>query len=404
MADIWKGNVATWFPLDVDDIMLDEKVEVMAPQEFSGYMFLLFHQWREITLPAEDKKLAKMSRLGRRWKKCRENILACFRPADEVFAEVIHKLSAETPLANRILDLLPGQKPVSMIPKRVANRRLAETYARALIYSYNQWVRGKRGGRPRKPGGYARDTLRVTREKPGQNLLTDYRLQIEPTHTPSELVNTGRASADAGVGVCVNPNAGESGRAATAGEPTRAAHEPAAVLGELYAAAGTSFELTTGAADLRRVTAAAAGFEPPQILAALRHTLEQYAAGKVTSSLVGYFCACVGQISPQRYAEPPQARTPAEERAAYEAQRAEWLAKDLGLPRKKFLDRCIVLCGRFATGTISEALGRVYDDEHAGLVKAANHEDFYARFFEHLEALSPPDADKNALTDEAVEC
>jgi uncharacterized protein YdaU (DUF1376 family) len=71
-----------YFPLYVNDLTADGKVEVMTTEEFGAYIFLLCKAWKEEpcgSIPDDDATLARWAKLSRaRWRKARPKVLACF--------------------------------------------------------------------------------------------------------------------------------------------------------------------------------------------------------------------------------------------------------------------------------------------------------------------------------------
>ena len=154
------------------DFTNDENVDVMTPEEIGGYVLLLCRGWREGgSLPNDERKLARISRLNRRWNRCRENILNCFAPAVEV---VDNFLASPKGLALKsdVRDRLPIQTLISVNPNRLANRRQVEELAKALNMSYKQWVKGKQGGRPPKPAANPEETRGIAARNPDETPQT----------------------------------------------------------------------------------------------------------------------------------------------------------------------------------------------------------------------------------------
>ena len=63
------------------DFISSSAVARMTPEERGGYIMLLCHAWDSDTpgiLPDDDAALADFSRLGSRWKKCRQGIARAF--------------------------------------------------------------------------------------------------------------------------------------------------------------------------------------------------------------------------------------------------------------------------------------------------------------------------------------
>lgn len=72
----WK----TWYPHQIDAWRGSMAIQSMSDGAYRGYHNLLMSQWQsdDGKLPGDDKMLARMSGLGARWKKFREEILENF--------------------------------------------------------------------------------------------------------------------------------------------------------------------------------------------------------------------------------------------------------------------------------------------------------------------------------------
>jgi uncharacterized protein YdaU (DUF1376 family) len=68
------------FMLYADDWLGSKQIALMTPEQEGAYIHLLCHEWNddECALPTSDADLAVLSRLGRKWNKNKERILACF--------------------------------------------------------------------------------------------------------------------------------------------------------------------------------------------------------------------------------------------------------------------------------------------------------------------------------------
>ncbi len=66
-----------WMPLWIDDYMA--ATATLTTQEHGAYLLLIFHYWREGSLPEDDKKLARIVRLSlKEWMAIREVIAGFF--------------------------------------------------------------------------------------------------------------------------------------------------------------------------------------------------------------------------------------------------------------------------------------------------------------------------------------
>ena len=73
-------KVAPAFQFYASDWLGSTKIALMSPEEEGAYIHLLAHAWNDpsCSIPTDEKELAKLSRLGKRWGKCRIKILNCF--------------------------------------------------------------------------------------------------------------------------------------------------------------------------------------------------------------------------------------------------------------------------------------------------------------------------------------
>src|SRR5687768_9264856 len=76
---------APWFPLWVADWLSGQGPSSMTAEQEGAYLRLLLHSWLEqprAILPDDDVALAKLSRLGRRWKTVGALVRAQFHAID----------------------------------------------------------------------------------------------------------------------------------------------------------------------------------------------------------------------------------------------------------------------------------------------------------------------------------
>jgi uncharacterized protein YdaU (DUF1376 family) len=71
------------FQLDPGDWLCSENIRAMTPAQEGAYIRLLCYAWlNDYSLPADERALAKLSRLGRSWVKNRAEILKNFEEID----------------------------------------------------------------------------------------------------------------------------------------------------------------------------------------------------------------------------------------------------------------------------------------------------------------------------------
>jgi uncharacterized protein YdaU (DUF1376 family) len=75
-----KNGIPSDFPVDVDRFLMSEAVGCMEAEQVGAYWLLLLYAWSQpdCTIPADDARLAKLSRLGKRWAKAGAAVRACF--------------------------------------------------------------------------------------------------------------------------------------------------------------------------------------------------------------------------------------------------------------------------------------------------------------------------------------
>ena len=75
------GSHFPYMPLFVDDWLTSEAVDAFTLEQRAAYLQLLLRQWKapDGVLPTDERELARMSGLGRRWQKLGRPIIArCF--------------------------------------------------------------------------------------------------------------------------------------------------------------------------------------------------------------------------------------------------------------------------------------------------------------------------------------
>lgn len=77
-----------WFPFETADWLANPSVARMLPEQEGALLRLLFLAWgdgsKEPSLPASDRDLAAMSRLGTRWRRLGGLIREQFRDRDGI--------------------------------------------------------------------------------------------------------------------------------------------------------------------------------------------------------------------------------------------------------------------------------------------------------------------------------
>lgn len=70
------------FQCYASDWLGSTRIALMLPEQEGAYFRLLCHAWadEDCSLPADERQLAILSRLGARWKRMRAEVMACFEP------------------------------------------------------------------------------------------------------------------------------------------------------------------------------------------------------------------------------------------------------------------------------------------------------------------------------------
>lgn len=70
------------FQCYASDWLGSTRIALMLPEQEGAYFRLLCHAWADddCSLPADERQLAVLSRLGPRWKRLRAEVMACFEP------------------------------------------------------------------------------------------------------------------------------------------------------------------------------------------------------------------------------------------------------------------------------------------------------------------------------------
>lgn len=93
-----KNGIPSDFPVDVDRFLMSETVGCMDNEQLGAYWRLLLYAWTQVdcTIPADDDRLAKLSRMGKRWAKAGAIVRKCFEPVPGNPERLLNKLQVQT--------------------------------------------------------------------------------------------------------------------------------------------------------------------------------------------------------------------------------------------------------------------------------------------------------------------
>ena len=149
-----------YFPLLAGDWLAGEAVSKMTPEQEGAFIHLLCHCWNSqglpCTLPNDDKALAQLSRLGRRWARIGALIREQFREVD-------------------------GE------PARLYNQKLWTVYQDAKATHDRLVANGRKGGAA-KAKGYQKPSPAIAPLKPGPSNQSQSQNQSQLTTSPAVAV------------------------------------------------------------------------------------------------------------------------------------------------------------------------------------------------------------------------